>query len=219
MSAYVCTNNRTYSCIIELAMRQETIINPNLLAQRLYLLNVESVNQRYQLRDSKSEESRKEYKEYFEHLANIRFEPQPDLHDAQRIRAAHCWMYQSCEGDCDQDPLFKAVRKITLHAEICGARTHTGRAEFVVISAANFFILWRYGKFMVMARVDLSNRQRPLQNLVETKNPSGCFATSWILVFYNGANDRNRTDDLFITSELLYRLSYIGLTSCHNIAE
>ncbi len=26
-----------------------------------------------------------------------------------------------------------------------------------------------------------------------------------------GANDRNRTDDLFITSELLYRLSYIGL--------
>ena len=28
----------------------------------------------------------------------------------------------------------------------------------------------------------------------------------------NGANDRNRTDDLFITSELLYRLSYIGIT-------
>ncbi len=26
----------------------------------------------------------------------------------------------------------------------------------------------------------------------------------------NGANDRNRTDDLFITSELLYQLSYIG---------
>ena len=25
-----------------------------------------------------------------------------------------------------------------------------------------------------------------------------------------GANDRNRTDDLLITSELLYRLSYIG---------
>ena len=27
-----------------------------------------------------------------------------------------------------------------------------------------------------------------------------------------GANDRNRTDDLFITSELLYRLSYIGFS-------
>lgn len=26
-----------------------------------------------------------------------------------------------------------------------------------------------------------------------------------------GANERNRTADLFITSELLYRLSYIGL--------
>ena len=33
----------------------------------------------------------------------------------------------------------------------------------------------------------------------------------------NGANDRNRTDDLFITSELLYRLSYIGLFSFLNI--
>ena len=33
----------------------------------------------------------------------------------------------------------------------------------------------------------------------------------------NGANDRNRTDDLFITSELLYRLSYIGILLKHNI--
>ena len=34
----------------------------------------------------------------------------------------------------------------------------------------------------------------------------------------NGANDRNRTDDLFITSELLYRLSYIGRSMFINIA-
>lgn len=127
MSAYVCTHNRTYSCIIELAMKYETITNPNLLAQRLYLLNVESVNQRYQLKDSKSEESRKEYKEYFEHLANIRFEPQPDLHDAQRILAAHCWMYQSCEGDCDQDPLFRAVEGISGRAEIDCAKKIDGK--------------------------------------------------------------------------------------------
>ena len=33
---------------------------------------------------------------------------------------------------------------------------------------------------------------------------------TWTLRKKNGANDRNRTDDLFITSELLYRLSYIG---------
>ena len=32
----------------------------------------------------------------------------------------------------------------------------------------------------------------------------------------NGANERNRTADLFITSELLYRLSYIGTVLCHN---
>ncbi len=30
----------------------------------------------------------------------------------------------------------------------------------------------------------------------------------------NGANDRIRTDDLLITNELLYRLSYIGLSAC-----
>ena len=32
----------------------------------------------------------------------------------------------------------------------------------------------------------------------------------------NGANERNRTADLFITSELLYRLSYIGTDLCHD---
>lgn len=122
MSAYVCCDNRTYSCIIELAMKQETITNPDLLAQRLYLLNVESVNQRYKLKET----AKNEYKCYMEHLANIRFEPHPDFHDAQRIFAAHCWMYQSCEGDCDQDPLYKAVEKVTTHAEIELAKSIDG---------------------------------------------------------------------------------------------
>ena len=118
MSAYVCMNNRTFSCIIELAMRQETITNLDLLAQRLYLLNVESVNQRYNLRESDPEE----YKGYMAHLADIRFEPQPGLHDAQRIKAVQCWIYQSCEGDCEDDPLFKAVDKIVKQAKIDCAR-------------------------------------------------------------------------------------------------
>lgn len=118
MSAYVCVENRTYSAIIELAMKQETITNPDLLAQRLYLLNVESVNQRYNLKDSKDERNRQEYKQYFDLLPEIRFEPQPDLCDAQRIKAAHCWMYQSCEGNCMEDPLYKAVQKISEKAEI-----------------------------------------------------------------------------------------------------
>lgn len=122
MSAFVCTGNRTYSCIIELAMKYETITNPDLLAQRLYLLNVESVNQRYQLEETDPDE----YKGYMEHMADIRFEPQPGLHDAQRIRAAHCWMYQSCEGDCGQDPLFKAVREIALNVEVALAKRIDG---------------------------------------------------------------------------------------------
>ena len=108
MSAYVCTHNRTYSCIIELAMKYETITNPDLLAQRLYLLNVESVNQRYDLKKSAPDE----YKGYMTHLAEIHYEPQTELHDAQRIKAARCWLYQTCEGDCMDDPLYKAVDKI-----------------------------------------------------------------------------------------------------------
>ena len=122
MSAYVCMKNRTYSCIIELAMKYETITNPDLLAQRLYLLNVESVNQRYQLKETAPDE----YKGYMEHLASVRFEPQTELHDAQRIQAAHCWMYQSCEGDCDQDPLFNAVSSICKQAEIDCAKSIAG---------------------------------------------------------------------------------------------
>lgn len=109
MSAFVCTHNRTYSCIIELAMKHETITNPDLLAQRLYLLNVESVNQRYDLKKSAPDE----YKEYMTHLADIHYEPQPNLHDAQRVQAARCWMYQSCEGDCMKDALYKAVECYT----------------------------------------------------------------------------------------------------------
>ncbi len=34
--------------------------------------------------------------------------------------------------------------------------------------------------------------------------------TPCISSHYIGANDLNRTDDLLITSELLYRLSYVG---------
>ncbi len=34
----------------------------------------------------------------------------------------------------------------------------------------------------------------------------------------NGANARNRTEDLFITSEPLYRLSYVGIRWNNNLA-
>ena len=35
----------------------------------------------------------------------------------------------------------------------------------------------------------------------------------------NGANARNRTEDLFITSEPLYRLSYVGIPWRYNITQ
>lgn len=38
------------------------------------------------------------------------------------------------------------------------------------------------------------------------------FVTTKIKFYHPGANDRNRTDDLFLTMEMLYRLSYIGLS-------
>jgi hypothetical protein len=33
------------------------------------------------------------------------------------------------------------------------------------------------------------------------------------MIVFHGANGWNRTSDLLITSELLYRLSYVGLNS------
>ena len=140
MSAYVCTKNRTYSCIIELAMRRETITNPDLLAQRLYLLNVESVNQRYELKNTAADE----YKGYMEHMANIRFEPQPDLHDAQRIKAARCWLYQSCEGDCMNDPLYKAVAAIVEDATYECAKRIAENGGFRFDSKAAAETVYRY---------------------------------------------------------------------------
>ncbi len=35
--------------------------------------------------------------------------------------------------------------------------------------------------------------------------------------YKNGANDRIRTDDLLITNELLYQLSYIGMPSLQGL--
>lgn len=118
MSAFVCTKNITFSSIVNLAAKYQEIKNKDLLCQRLYLLNVESVNQRYQLRDSVREENRKEYQSYISNMAGIRYEEHPELHDCQRIKAARCWQYQSCEGDCEEDALFKTVAKIITIAEL-----------------------------------------------------------------------------------------------------
>lgn len=140
MSAFVCTNNRTYASIIELAMKYETITNPDLLAQRLYLLNVESVNQRYHLKDRSPDE----YRRYMEYLAQIRYEPHPYLHACQRIKAACCWRYQSCEGNCEEDTLFKAVEKIITLATLDAASEIKG--EKVVDDEEAYRIVEEYAK-------------------------------------------------------------------------
>jgi hypothetical protein len=37
-----------------------------------------------------------------------------------------------------------------------------------------------------------------------------CWYSQIVQTYENGAEDRNRTYDLFVTSELLYQLSYFG---------
>jgi len=144
MSAFVCTKNITFSSIVDLSAKYQEIKNKDLLCQRLYLLNVESVNQRYQLRDSECEDNRKEYQSYLSYMAAIRYEEHPELHDCQRIRAAHCWHYQSCEGDCDEDALLKAVRNIITLAELEVASEING--EKVVDEDEAYRIIEAYAK-------------------------------------------------------------------------
>ena len=128
MSAFVCMHNITFSCIVDLWEKHQKINNRDLFCQWLYLLNVESVNQRYMLRGSADEEDRKEYQSYISHLADIRYEPHPELHDCQRMKQASCWLYQSCEGDCEEEALYQAVQKVEkleylrLASEIAGEK-------------------------------------------------------------------------------------------------
>ncbi len=111
MSAFVVAPE-TISSVVDVLAKHEKVDNRDLLAKRLFLLNVESVNQRYKLKDNEAEELRKEYEDYIGRAAKIRYKKQPDRHPAQHIQAVRCWIYQSCEGNCESDPLFLAVRKI-----------------------------------------------------------------------------------------------------------
>lgn len=114
MSAFVCIKNQTYSSIVDMVAHYEKVPNKSLLAQRLYLLNVESVNQRYGLRDSDRQSDKDTYQRYVNQMSHIKYEEHPEIHDAQKIMAARCWIYQTCEGDCDSDPLFIAIHKVVV---------------------------------------------------------------------------------------------------------
>ncbi len=127
MSAFVCAPE-TISSVVDVIENHEEVHDRDLLAKRLFLLNVESVNQRYQLKNSENEGDRDEYQRYLSRAEEIKYIPQPERHAAQHVTAANCWIYQSCEGDCDKDPLFLAVRKIVKAEGIIVASAIAGRA-------------------------------------------------------------------------------------------
>ena len=80
-----------------------------------------------------------------------------------------------------------------------GRTGDAGRFGSGMGQTALFSVFWEYGSiFAIQPRT------------TEIKTPDGVFSSGGSTK--NGANDRNRTDDLLITSELLYRLSYIGVS-------
>lgn len=102
MSAFVC-KDETFSSVVRLLSRHNEIGSKDQLAQRLYLLNVKSISERYGLSPADDE-----YKNYHRHTADIKY-MESERSSFEDWIAARCWMYQSCEGSCDQDTLFKAV--------------------------------------------------------------------------------------------------------------
>lgn len=126
MSAFVVAP-KTISSVVDVIAKHEPVPDRNLLAKRLFLLNVESVNQRYRLKDSEREDNRKEYEQYLANAENIQYFEQPERHPAHHVMAARCWLYQSCEGNCDNDPLFVSVGKIVEKETIAVASELSGR--------------------------------------------------------------------------------------------
>lgn len=139
MSAFIVAPE-TISSLVDVIAKHEPVDNRDLLAKRLFLLNVESVNQRYQLKDSDSEDSRKEHEGYLADAEEIRYHEQPERNPAQHVMATRCWLYQSCEGDCNQDPLFLAVSKIAdkemlaVASEIAGKSVSDTSQAYDIIS-------------------------------------------------------------------------------------
>lgn len=85
------------------------------LGRALYDLNARSVEERYGERDPVP---------YYTFVA-----PGPELDRHQLYKSVACFTYQACEGDCPQDPLYKALAEVErrLHQE-CGKRLWDDRA-------------------------------------------------------------------------------------------
>ena len=67
----------------------------------MFSLNIRSVNQRYD--DHPADTFRP---------LNYKFALEGNYTKIHVLKALKCWLYQSCEGDCDQSPLYKLMDEI-----------------------------------------------------------------------------------------------------------
>ena len=94
-------HGREYLLIDEL--KNELQSNPMKVFFRLHDLNVKSLQQRYEDQEYITP-SQKDYKEAFK-VFNQPF----GTSDYQLLKSLKCYLYQSCEGNCNKDELYKAV--------------------------------------------------------------------------------------------------------------
>ena len=74
--------------------------DPAELGARMFELNIESVNERYG--DGEAAGFRK---------LDYKFHWEPMTTNIQALKSLRCFLYQSCEGGCDQRELYKALDK------------------------------------------------------------------------------------------------------------
>ena len=125
MSAFV-VSDKTICSVVDMLAKYEDVKNRSEIAKRLYLLNVESVNQRYQLKESDAESDRAEYAGYLKQAEVLEYFEQPERTLAQIHHAVHCWLYQSCEGDCMDKTLWRTVNRLSKLLAIDAAQEITG---------------------------------------------------------------------------------------------
>jgi len=130
MSAYL-VEKKTIDRIVDLffskpkylKLLEDTDINTKsleysktLLGMRLFEMNLESLNYRYpdQVKDFIGEF-------YYEYT------PQHGVTPIQYVKSISCYLYQSCEGECDNYRLYKAVEELqkllALHI-VCGLKEY-----------------------------------------------------------------------------------------------
>jgi hypothetical protein len=73
-------------------------LNYDEIGRQLLALNTRSVNARYSTSATPPD---------------YRYSPRGRVSDVQRYKALKSWLYQSCEGDCDRDDLYKRAEAIS----------------------------------------------------------------------------------------------------------